>query len=95
MVSGSFHTLCPADQGLALTLALILKTKRNTEDRGVVGDGSLAERWEANGDPRRQRVGTPSKQMQQPDPEGVRAAHVPAGRMRKHSRCPPEQRLAM
>lgn len=35
MVSGSFHTLCPTDQGLALTLALILKTKRNTEGRGA------------------------------------------------------------
>ena len=55
----------------------------------MVGGGSLAEHWEANADPRRQRVGTPSKQMQQPDPEGVRAAHVPAGRMRKRGRGPP------
>lgn len=44
-----------------------------------MGAGSLAECWEANADPQGQRVGTPSKQRWLPDPEGVRAAHVPAG----------------
>ena len=60
----------------------------------MLGAGSLAECWEANADPQGHRVGTPSKQRWLPDPEGVRAAHVPAGRMRKHSRCPPRAEVS-